>query len=70
MVDDKEFRKFVEMLNPGYQLPCRQTISKNLIPKLYNSTLERLKQVHKQEVHTSTAISLTKDGWICINNRS
>ncbi|KAL4085139.1 hypothetical protein QTP88_011338 [Uroleucon formosanum] len=65
MVDDKEFRKFVEMLNPGYQLPCRQTVSKNLIPRLYNCTLEQL----KQQIQSSTAICLTTDGWTCINNR-
>jgi len=65
MVDDKEFRKFVEMLNPGYQLPCRQPVSKNLIPRLYNRTLEQL----KQQIQSSTAICLTTDGWTCINNR-
>ncbi|XP_050062985.1 uncharacterized protein LOC126552337 [Aphis gossypii] len=47
-----------EMLNPGYQLPCRQTDSKNLIPKLYNCTLENL----KQQIKSSTAVSLTTDG--------
>lgn len=66
MVDDKEFRKFVEMLNPGYQPPCRQTVSKNLIPRLYNCTLEKL----KHQIKCSTAVSLTTDGWTCINNRS
>lgn len=54
------------MLNPGYELPCRQTVSKNLIPRLYNSTFEDL----KKKVETALAVSLTTDGWTCINNRS
>jgi len=66
LVDDKEFRKFVKILNPGYELPCRQTVSKNLVPRLYNSTLEDL----KKKVETALAVSLTTDGWTCINNRS
>lgn len=65
-MNDKEFRKLVEMLNPGYQLPCRQTVSKNLIPRLYQSTLEEL----RKQTENATAISLTTDGWTCINNRS
>ncbi|XP_015376740.1 PREDICTED: zinc finger BED domain-containing protein 4-like [Diuraphis noxia] len=66
IVDDKEFRKFVNMLNPGYELPSRQTVSKNLIPRLYNSTLEVL----KKKVENASAVSLTADGRTCINNRS
>lgn len=54
------------MLNPGYELPCRQTVSTNLVPRLYNSTLEDL----KKKVETASAVSLTTDGWTCINNRS
>ncbi|XP_050528032.1 E3 SUMO-protein ligase ZBED1-like [Daktulosphaira vitifoliae] len=54
------------MLNPAYEIPCRQTVSKNLIPRLYNSTLEVL----KKKVENANAVSLTTDGWTCINNRS
>lgn len=54
------------MLNPGYELPSRQTVSNNLIPRLYNSTLEVL----KKKVENACAVSLTADGWTCINNRS
>ncbi|KAF0715631.1 zinc finger BED domain-containing protein 4-like, partial [Aphis craccivora] len=66
MVDDKEFRKLLKMLNPRYEIPCRQTISKNLIPKLYNLTLENL----KKKVENAKAVSLTTDGWTCVNNKS
>lgn len=65
MVEDKEFRKLLKMLNPRYEIPCRQTISKNLIPKLYNLTLENL----KKKVENSKAVSLTIDGWTCVNNK-
>ncbi|CAH1957175.1 unnamed protein product [Acanthoscelides obtectus] len=43
IVEDKEFKKFVNMLNPGYSLPTRKTISQTLIPNLYLSELEKLK---------------------------
>lgn len=54
------------MLNPGYELLCRQTVPKNLIPRLYNLTLEDL----KKKIDNAKVISLTTDGWTCINNRS
>jgi len=66
VVDDKEFRKLLKMLNPRYEIPCRQTISKNLIPKLYNLTLENL----KKKVENAKAVSLTTGGWTCVNNKN
>ncbi|KAF0715473.1 zinc finger BED domain-containing protein 1-like [Aphis craccivora] len=32
-VKDPEFKKFVQMLNPGYTLPSRNTVSNSLIPR-------------------------------------
>lgn len=54
------------MLNPAYELPCRQTASKNLIPRLYNSPSKIL----KKKIENANAVTLTTDGWTCINNRS
>ncbi|CAG4938799.1 unnamed protein product [Parnassius apollo] len=39
LVEEKEFRKFVDMLNPSYKLPTRKTLSESLLPKLYNRTI-------------------------------
>ena len=35
LVENKEFKRYVHMLNPGYSLPSRKTISKSIIPQLY-----------------------------------
>lgn len=43
IVEDIEFKTFVNMLNPGYSLPTRKTISNTLIPNLYLSELDKLK---------------------------
>ncbi|XP_063538121.1 E3 SUMO-protein ligase ZBED1-like [Cydia strobilella] len=40
MVDEVEFRKFVEMLNPGYTLPTRKTLSESLLPKVYGKMVK------------------------------
>lgn len=43
IVEDNEFKKFVQMLCPGYTLPSRKTISENLIPQEYVKAVDELK---------------------------
>ncbi|XP_037875893.1 E3 SUMO-protein ligase ZBED1 [Bombyx mori] len=64
MLDEKEFRKFVEMLNPGYTLPTRKTLSESLLPKVYNKVLESA----KFHITKATAVCITTDGWPSIVN--
>lgn len=64
MVDEVEFRKFVEMLNPGYTLPTRKTLSETLLPKVYNKILETV----KKEIAKASAICITTDAWTSIVN--
>lgn len=66
VVEDPEFRKFINMLCPGYKLPSRKTISYSLIPQLFNSTEEIL----KEKINCATAVCITTDGWTSINNES
>ncbi|CAH2002487.1 unnamed protein product [Acanthoscelides obtectus] len=66
IVEDKEFKKFVNMLNPGYSLPTRKTISQTLIPNLYLSELEKL----KNRMQYVSAANLTVDSWTSINNEN
>lgn len=35
LVENKEFKHFVYLLNPGYKLPARKTVSKSILPQLY-----------------------------------
>lgn len=54
------------MLNPGYILPSRNTVSNSLIPRLYESTRDdALEQVKK-----TSAVCLTTDCWTSVNNTS
>nr|CAI5830783.1 unnamed protein product [Callosobruchus analis] len=66
IVEDTEFKKFVNMLCPGYSLPSRKTISGSLIPQIMNTT----KEIVSQKIGRAAAICLTTDGWTSINNDS
>ncbi|KAH9629662.1 hypothetical protein HF086_001133 [Spodoptera exigua] len=44
---------------PGYSLPARKTLSKSLIPKIYNETVELM----KSKLVSAKAASVTTDGW-------
>lgn len=45
IVEKPELKKILEMVSqtPGYSLPGRKTLSKGLIPKIYNETVELVK---------------------------
>ncbi|XP_022836777.1 zinc finger BED domain-containing protein 1-like, partial [Spodoptera litura] len=64
IVEEREFRKLVEMLNSGYSLPTRKTVSETLLPKVYNKLLENV----KSKITKATAICITTDGWKSITN--
>jgi hypothetical protein len=65
LVEEKEFQKFVDMLNPSYKLPTRKTLSESLLPKLYYRTIERIKN---QVGGSATAVCITTDGWRSVTN--
>jgi hypothetical protein len=52
------FRQFVKSLNPSYELPNRQTISRSLIPALYENCL----------INTKNIVSKISHG--CFNNKT
>lgn len=54
------------MLAPGYVLPSRKTVSNSLLPQLYETTVENIKNKFKNV----TSICLTTDAWTSINNES
>ncbi|XP_061716872.1 E3 SUMO-protein ligase ZBED1-like [Cydia pomonella] len=63
MVDEVEFRKFVEMLNPGYTLPTRKTLSESLLPKVYGKMVEAA----REQLSKAKAICVTTDAWTSTN---
>lgn len=66
VVDDKGFRGFVKALNPSYDLPNRQSISKTQIPALYEQCLTNCKEI----INSVGNVSLTTDCWTSMNNDS
>ncbi|XP_036336147.1 zinc finger BED domain-containing protein 1-like [Rhagoletis pomonella] len=59
VVEDAEFKKLVNLLNPSYKPPTRKTISSSLIPAIYRETVEKV----KQRLTRAYAVCLTMDGW-------
>ena len=66
VVENIEFRKFVNMLNPNYAIPSRKTVSKSIIPQL----LEKTKQKVKTNLNNAIYIAFTTDSWTSLNNDS
>jgi hypothetical protein len=66
LVEDAEFRRFVQMLCPGYQIPSRKTLTNSLTPILHQPTVRKVKVT----LDVATAVCLTADGWTSVNNNS
>lgn len=66
LVKNDEFKKLVHLLNPAYKLPSRKTLSKSLLPQIFNKTKERV----KNNLNNAQFIAFTTDGWTSINNDS
>lgn len=66
VVEDSGFKEFVKALNPSYELPNRNTISKVHIPAMYEKCLGEMKGL----VSTIESACLTTDCWTSRNNES
>lgn len=66
LVESPHFKRFVAELNSGYQLPCRKTVSKVLVPQFYNLTKGKV----LNKIQLADAICLTTDGWTSVTNES
>lgn len=64
IVEEPEFRKLIAILNPGYTLPTRKTVSQTLIPKAYAKLLE----IAKSKIVNAEAVCITTDGWTSITH--
>ena len=66
LVEDVEFIKFVEMLNPNYSLPTRKTLSNSLLDKKYYEVQSSV----KEDMSKAQEVCITTDGWTSMNNDS
>lgn len=66
LVEEVEFRKFVNLLCPAYSMPSRKTISESLIPKMFNDLHLKI----EKKIMEAEALCLTTDAWTSINNES
>lgn len=66
IVEDKEFRKLINMLSPTYIIPSRKTVSNSLLPQMYELEVQRV----KAQLQNVSAVCLTSDGWTSRNNQS
>lgn len=62
LVEEKGFKNFVQALDPRYTLPTLETLSKVLLPKVYNATFKKIKTL----IRKASAICVTLDGWTSI----
>lgn len=66
IVEDEEFKNLLKMLNGGYTLPSRKTISNTMIPNLYHQTHEKVQIL----LRNCFAVCLTTDGRTSMKNES
>ncbi|EFN90112.1 Putative AC transposase, partial [Harpegnathos saltator] len=66
MVENEEFKKFVKLLCPNYNIPNRKTLSNSLLSAMHKEILNKI----TNQLANSQAICLTCDGWTNINNTS
>lgn len=66
VVENRGFRKLVNLLDPQYVLPSRRTIGRKLIPELFEST----KSIFSSHLSEAKNVSITTDIWTSMNTDS
>lgn len=59
IVDDRGFREFTKALDPSYVLPSRSTVSRQLMPDLF----QKIRADVQEKIKTAPAVCLTTDCW-------
>lgn len=65
-MESSNFQKFVNILNPSYELPSRKTLSNSLLSAEYEKCVSHL----KVPLDKIAYVAITTDGWTSINNES
>ncbi|XP_055850488.1 E3 SUMO-protein ligase ZBED1-like [Episyrphus balteatus] len=66
MVEDTEFKEFVRMLCPTYQMPSRKTVSNSLIPRMFSETKAKVQEM----LASVESVCVTTDGWTSMTQQS
>ncbi|GBO11666.1 hypothetical protein AVEN_10957-1 [Araneus ventricosus] len=64
LVEDAEFKRFVHMLCPAYNLPTRRILSNNILQTCFVEAMNKVRESFKM----TSAVCLTMDSWTSINN--
>lgn len=59
IVEDRGFRTYTQALDPTYVPPSKATVTKRMLPNLY----EKVRAEHKERIKTVPAVCLTTDCW-------
>lgn len=62
-VEDKGFKKLMEIAVPGYTVPSRTTFSRRYMPLLYEETRKSIQNTISLDLDSSSSLALTTDGW-------
>lgn len=63
IVEEPGFKNLINAGFPRYSVPCRTTMSRSLIPKMYADERTKLKSVLCSDLPFLEGISFTTDGW-------
>ncbi|KAI2655051.1 Zinc finger BED domain-containing protein 4 [Labeo rohita] len=66
IVEDKGFKEYSHLLDPSYSLPSRKTLSKTVMPRLY----DKLRSDIMEKIRNVSAVCLTTDCWTSITTTS
>lgn len=62
IVEDTGFRNFTAALDPTYQMPSRTTLSRSLLPQIFETCVEKVQKL----LNSSEHITLTTDTWTSV----
>ncbi|GAA6091522.1 zinc finger BED domain-containing protein 1-like [Tachysurus ichikawai] len=66
IVEDKGFKEYSNLLDPSYRLPSRKTLSKTVMPRLY----DKLRADIMKKIKCASAVCLTTDCWTSVTTTS
>ncbi|KAI7792078.1 putative zinc finger BED domain-containing protein 1-like [Triplophysa rosa] len=66
IVEDKGFKEYSHLLDPSYSLPSRKTLSKTVMPRLY----DKLRGDIMDKIKSASAVCLTTDCWTSLTTES
>ncbi|XP_051961053.1 zinc finger BED domain-containing protein 4-like [Xyrauchen texanus] len=66
IVEDKGFKEYSHLLDPSYSLPSRKTLTKTVMPRLF----EKLRADIMDTIKRASAVCLTTDCWTSVTTTS